>query len=384
MVQRVTDRFLSEIKKSHRVYSYVDAWGPDGTYARLRVFAGSMTADRTAQFRRTVTATLVDPTGALTPSGAAGLLTPYGTEIRPYRGVMYSDGTTEVAPLGVFRLSSAAVTESGATNNPGGGSYTGISIALTGFDRSRTVSRDKFTATYTIPTGTNVVVAIKQILGRTFTGLQYDSITTTMTTPSPIVYSVNDDPWVQATALAASVGCDLYFDATGLVVIAPTPNVRDFTAPDFTYIEGEGNTITDLGATYADDPGFNGVVVTGASIGNGTTAVQGVAWDTNPKSPTYYLGSYGRVPQFVTDTTISTAQQAQSAAASQLAALLGTTSSLSATSSVNPSYEAGDTVEVVRSPMNISGSYLVDAFTVPLGGQVTGYQQSLTLRQKSG
>lgn len=384
MTQRVSDRFIEEISGSHTVYSYVDAHGPNREVVRLKVFTGSVNVDRTAQYRRSMTCTLVDPDGELTPSGAAGLLTPYGTELRPYRGVQYSDGTTEVVPLGAFRLSQNAVIETAALNNPNGGSYTGITMTLSAFDRSRKIARDKFTAPYPIAIGTNIIVAIQQILGRTFANLQYDAISSSVVTTSAQVFSVGDDPWVSATALAASIGCDLYFDAWGTVVIAPTPSIHDLSSPDFTYIEGVQNTMTDLGATYTDDPGYNGVVVTGASVGNTTTAVQATAWDDHPASPTYYLGEYGKVPMFVNDPNISTAAQAQNAASAQLAALLGTSAQLTATASTNPSYEAGDTVAVVRSPMNVAGLYLLDAFTVPMGGSIAGHAQSLTMRQKQG
>src|SRR5512146_2193069 len=101
-MEPTTDRFKSEIRKSHRVYSYVDVTAPNLQTFRLNATGGDVQIDRTASQRRRCTVSCVDPTGTLTPTTADSILTPYGTEVRPYRGVQYDDGTTEVVPLGVF------------------------------------------------------------------------------------------------------------------------------------------------------------------------------------------------------------------------------------------------------------------------------------------
>ena len=59
--------------------------------------------------------------------------------------------------------------------------------------------------------------------------------------------------------------------------------------------------------------------------------------------------------------------------------LLGFSAQLSITAGVNPSFEAGQVVEVVRARSHVSGLYAVDAFNVPLD---VGSFQNLTLRQK--
>jgi hypothetical protein len=391
---RATDRFIAEIKKSHRVCSYVDVTSPSGHTVRLRLLDGAVNVDRTAQYRRAATMVAFDPTGTMTPSDAGGILTPLGTELRPYRGVIYSDGTVEVYPQGVFRLSYSAVTES--VGNAGGSTGTGgsgqsapsagsvpsgaIQIKMQMFDRSRSVSRNKFTSVFTIPAGKNLIDAIKLILGRTFPNLQYDAISTTLTAKAPMVFNVSDDPWTAATSIATSLGCDLYFDVDGDVVIAPPTDIDSLAAPHFEYVEGQGNTLTQLEAVYADDaPGYNGVVVTGQSVGNETPPVMAVAWDAEPSSPTYYLGPYGQVPTFVNDTNITTTVAAQTAANSLLGGILGFSAQLTATAWVNPAMEVGDVLRFVRTPLNVSGLYTPDAFTVPLMASET---QTITVRSK--
>src|SRR5690242_8158341 len=104
-MQPVTSRFLTEIRRSHEVYSYIDVTAPNQETIRLDATGGSVNVDRTADVRRRMTATCVDITGAITPTSTSAILTPFGTILQPYRGVRYSDDTTEVVPLGVFRLS---------------------------------------------------------------------------------------------------------------------------------------------------------------------------------------------------------------------------------------------------------------------------------------
>jgi hypothetical protein len=369
-VSRATDRLLAEIRRSHEVYSYIDVISPTQETLRLPATGGEVTVDRTAEIRRACSATCIDPTGILVPGDTSSLLTPYGTILRPYRGVRYGDGTTEVLPLGVFRLAKSSVDDSS------GGS---ADIKLEAYDLSRTVQRDKFVSPYVIEVGTNLIDAIKTILERTFPDLEYDAISTTRVTTAPKLYDVGDDPWKACTDLSTSLGCEIYFDVDGWVVIAPPVDIDALPSPDFTYIEGQGCIMTSLSRVFTDEPGFNGVVITGESPGDELPAVRAVAWDAEPTSATYHLGPYGEVPRFVTDQTIKTTEDAQETADQLLRNLLGFSSGLTISGIVNPSYEAGHVVQVERARSRVTGLYAVDSFNVPL--RATDLQ-SLVLRAK--
>lgn len=396
---RATARFTAEIQGSHHVYGYVEVVAPSGETVRLTTLDGQVSVDSTASYQRAATVLAVDPTGTLLPSGNGGILTPLGSEVRLYRGVIYNynpqlsidDQDTEVYPLGVFRLSQNAISETlgtaggsyglggGGANNQAVGSVNsgGVQYALQMFDRSRTVSRNAFTQTYSIPAGTSVVAAIKNIIALSFPNLNYDVLGVNSTTPAVLVFNSSSDPWQACQTLAQSIGCNIYFDVDGDVVIAPPTDISNLSSPSYTYIEGSGNTLTQLQAVYTDSPGYNGVIVTGASVSSTDPPVQATAWDTEPSSPTYYLGPYGKVPQFVSDNTITTVAQAQASADSLLAGTLGFSAQISATSTCNPALEVGDIVEFKRASLNVSGLYVIQAFTVPLRNYET---QSLTLR----
>ncbi|MFD8117100.1 DUF5047 domain-containing protein [Streptomyces microflavus] len=368
---RQTEKFYSALRKSHTMISWVDIISGNLETIRLPAIAGNVDVDRSAAIRRKLSVECVDPEGKLTPRESGEILTPHGTELRAYRGIVYHDDTPpEVCPLGVFRLARSTVTDD---------SSGGSKIQIEAFDRSRTIARDKFQVPYTIAAGVNVLAAIKDIVKRTFPAAQYDAITTTLSTTAPLLYDAGADPWTAVTDLATSMGCEIYFDVDGRIVVAPPDDINALPAPDFTYIEGQGCIMTDLTRVYSDDPGYNGVIVTGESPGDEKPPVRGEAWDMQQTSPTYRYGDYGEVPHFVTDSLVKTEEEATAAAKAILAQYLGFTSQLSISAAVNPSYEAGDIVEVVRASAGVAGLYALDVFNVPLKKDD---RQQLTLRQR--
>jgi hypothetical protein len=369
-VEIATDKFLAEIRRSHYVYSYVDVVSATQEVQRLSATGGGVTEDATAEIRRRCSITVVDSTGELTPRGVEDLLTPYGTELRPYRGVLYDDGTHEVMALGVFRISQVDVDDSV------GGSP---DIRIEGFDRSRKIARDKFTEPYSVAAGTNIVVAIKALIARTYADAEYDAISTTMVTTAPLVYDANTSPWDAITSLGVSLGCEVYFDARGRVVIAPPADIDALPSPDFSYVEGRGCTMTNISSKFTDEPGHNGIVLTGETVGDETAPVRAVVWDTEPTSPTYHLGPYGEVPDFVTDPNVKTTGEAENAARSLLQGRLGFSDQLTIVAWPNPAVNAGDVVQVERERSGATGLYAVDVITTPLAAKEAG---SLTVRKK--
>lgn len=373
-MQVVTDAFLREIRQSHEVVSYVDVTTHDNRTFRLTATDGSVNIDRTADIRRRCTVSCVDPDGTITPVNAESILTPFGTELRLYRGVRYTSGVLagaeEVVPLGVFRLSKAQVKDSvgGSTD-----------ISLEAYDLSRTVRRDKFTDVYTVATGTNIITAIKAIIGRTFSDLQFDTFASTVVSTAPLVFDADSDPWVAVTQLATSIGCEVWFTGTGVLRVAPPVDIDHLPAPVFTYVEGAGCTMLDLDVVFTDEPGFNGVVLTAQAAGSADPPIRSVVWDSEPSSPTYHLGPYGEVPMFVTNSTVTKQADADAAAAAALNQVLGFSSQLNLTAMVNPALDANDVIQVTRARSGVNAKYALDAVSIPLRANGTS---ALSLRQK--
>lgn len=369
-----TDEFYYRLRRSHEVVSYVELVAPDQEARPLKVLDGEVACDRTAQVRRSLNCRVVDPTGEITPRNAGEILTPYGTELRAYRGIKWQDKSgewvEEVCPLGVFRLSRSSIQYRADGQSD---------ISLESYDHSRTIQRDKFIQPYVIAASTNLLTAIKEIIKRTFPGAEYDAITTSMKTTAPLLLDTGADPWEAVSILARSMGCEIYFDVEGRVVIAPPPDILAQPAPAFSYYEGNDGSLIDLGREFSDDQGFNGVVVTGESPGDEKPPARGEAWDENANSPTYRYGDYGEVPMFITDNTAKTDEECTRIAKSQLALMLGAPARLSISGVVNPSYEAGEVVRVTLARSGVDNLYGVDAFNVPLAGSAT---QRLSLREK--
>lgn len=368
---RVSDRFVNELRQSHQIAVFVMVKGVNQEEVRLPVVDGNVTVDRTAATRRACSVRCVDPHGDLTPTEAGSLLTPYGTEIRPFRGVVFPDGTEEVHPLGVFRIAKASIADTT------GGSP---EISIESFDFSRTVARDKFVEPHVIDEGTSIIQAIKEIVELTIPDAEYDLTgDEERATTSPLFYDAGADPWEAVTELAASLGSEIYFDTVGTVVIAPPTDIDALPSPEFTYVEGQGCTMLDLDQVYSDEKAFNGVIVTGESPGDELPPARGEAWDEEPTSPTYRFSPYGEVPVFHSDNLIKTDEEAQDVAEQMLRGFLGVSTQLSLTSTVHPALEAGDVVEVRRARSHVSGLFAVDAFNVPLDKAGT---QQLSVRQK--
>jgi hypothetical protein len=323
--------------------------------------SGNVQVDYTAAIRRRGSINVVDNTGLLTPYNASDKLSPYGHEIRAYRGMRFIDGTTEYIPVGTLRI---------ATTN----SSKGL-IQISAFDRSRSVSRARFEQTYTIASGTNYATAIHDLIDSRLPGLTYRFTTTGSTTPL-IVFDQSSDPWASAQTMANAIGCDLYFDPLGVCVLELTSNPA--TAPVVsTYASGPTSMLLQATASMTDDPGYNGVVVDGEPP-NGTP-VHSVVYDNDPTSPTYYLGPYGKVPTFMRSTFITNQAQADGAGVAELLRNRGGTEQLKLKVLTDPCQEAGDLCYVNSPIERVDANYIAESFTIPFDASTS---TDMTMRKR--
>lgn len=366
------------VRQSHEITVEAEVWAgryvsdptdPDAAtvdHLDLDVVAGRVDLDTTRAAWRTCSVDLVDRTGLITPRTAEDYLTPYGHEIVLRRGIVYGSSRF-VVPLGVFLISDVDVSEGDD----------GVSIQLTGVDRSARISRNKWTQPVTSPAGTPVVAAIEAGLVSRWGDVTLDLIDTGDTTPL-IVYEAGDssDPWRDAQALAESVGTVLYFDADGVVRqrVPPDPTGQAAVA---SYARGEASVLLTTGRRISSEDTYNGVVVTGESS-SGSVVFSGEAWDDNPASPTYRLGPFGQVPYFVTSPLVTSTTQAQAAAVGLLQRFLGRAEAVEWESIVDPALDGLDVIEVTNDVVGVDATYVVEALTYPLTPEeaMTGRVQS--------
>lgn len=356
------------------------------------VEAGDVTVDRTAQFRRSCKIE-VTPYGAagvitdatvleqlaetLLPADADGVFTPYGNQVRILYGIRipgyvnaYLGNDFCTWQLGVFRLSSVDVSDDGTPR-----------MSISAFDHSRTISRRKNTVPWIVAAGTNYGDAAIAFCTDRLPTLVAKPHTVTDTTPQ-IIVDAESDPWKTVTDWMAAIGCEIYFDRDGELVIAEEPDPA--TDPVvWTYDDGETNPnaiLLSVNQGMTDDPGYNGIVLTSES--NTLDApIRVELWDDDPDSPTFALGPYGKVPYFTSNPLVTTYAQGAIVANSELLKVLGGTETTDFAVIPNPAHEAGDLVRVVRPLSRADTTSILDAFTIPL--EVTNSMSIRTRERRS-
>jgi hypothetical protein len=442
-------RFPAALQYSHDPVIKLEVWTPtsDGpVYSTdtpgntLRIISGTVTLDKSQAQRSQLSVQLVDPTGTMVPKTNTDLLTPWGNEIRAYRGIRYSDGTVEYVLLGTFRISKNQITESQGVPT----------MSITGYDRSRNISRN-VPFVYWPPSFPESIQ--KAILGKSFANLirvicsdrwppcQFDDTVerwealqndppheengilvggvvpdgTNFNGVGMQAFSEGTDMWAQARQYAQAVGCDLFFTRDGVCKFYRDPSFNAMSAhvtpiPVWSFVEGETAMFDQVTRTLDDSAAYNAVLVYGegstqAGTLTSTTGPVGTAWpvvDNDPTSPTYYgpgggsdfsegdnplaqpapsIGPYGSVPHIVTNNLLVSNTMVNDFAKLQLIIDLGSQTSCSIPSvAVNPAIEVDDIIEVQRQRLGLPPTlFIVSAHTIPL---TPAQQGQLTLRQR--
>lgn len=313
----------------------------------IRIDGGSVTRDLSATFRATCTVNVVDE--SLIPTSASSWLAPYGSELKIWAGYDLPSGE-ELVPLGVFRITDCS------TSRSGGG------ITVNGVDRSRSVSRARFDPNYTVSPASNYSDAIYDLIEDRIGPVTFRGVNTTRTTPL-LDFRGDDDPWEAALDMADSIGCDLYFDVDGALVLSQKLDPIEIAAV-WTFDGGEENISMTLDNSFTDEPGWNGVRVTGEPTDGPPVTV--TVYDEDTSSPTYSGGAYGRVPRLYTSPFIATEDQATEVANGFLRRERGGTQQLSMTSYVNPAIREGDAVRVVDDILGLHGVEILERVMTPL------------------
>lgn len=390
----VSTAFLAAVQTSHEVATRVEVLDDGAVTLTLdTVTDGGVTLDQTAATRGRVDVTIIDPD--LVPGDPAAALAPYGNELRVYRGVTFYETSTtdsgssggqtwdvtligggdpappevtvtrtpipELVSLGIFRIDETTVTD-----GPGG-----LEIRCAGMDRSVRMIDARFEEPYTVAEGTNVATAIQDCALAAWPAITTNLTATSITTPL-LLGDEGGDRWKFMQDLAASIGHSLYFDGDGVLVTRPVATPAG--TPTVTLAEGNGGVLLTAGRRWNRQGTYNRVIATGENPAEGTAPARGIATDENPASPTYYYGSYGKVPRFYSSQFLTTDTQAADAAQAILNRELGTTQQIDFGAVVNPALEPDDVVTITRERAGISEAHVIDSLTIPLAasGAMTG------------
>jgi hypothetical protein len=374
----LTDKFLAAVATDHVIDRQVLVKNAAGTKVLADitedVTAGSVSVDETREFRRTMSLS-INATSALIPEHPGDLLHPAtANEVWISRGVKYTDGTTELAPLGVFRLSKPVV---GDTNRPAG-----LTFTISGNDRASVVARQGWQQPYQVASGSNpggvIQAALQKLIGSIYPDLDYSGIQpSTFLYPSVIwgaTAGQQSDPMSDMQTFAAAPGQELFFDVVGNPILRPVPNPLLVPVTDSVhFVEGDNCTMTQVQKALDETVAYNGVILYCNGPGSAGPFVQKV-WDTDPSSATYFLGPWGQVPYFMTttlipastDSIVAAQQKALYMAQQQLQLILGALDTTTLQSVPNPALREGDCLKVVHARTRTNNNYVISNMTIPL------------------
>lgn len=345
-MQTVTDVFAATVTGPHQMVVEVDVLLDRVVIEEgLAVVGGSVDVDRTAQALSRCSVTFAEP--LLIPSATGGLLTPYGYELLIKRGI-----PGELVAVGVFPIQSSRLD--------------GVSLItdVSAIDRTQLVRDARFEDDYTVAAGTNYATAIEDLIADGVTGLEYLFASTTHTTPL-LVFEAQSDRWDAAQKMAGSIGCELFFDGLGRLVLRSEPDLSTAT-PALTIAEGDGGVLVSAAIELDRAPAYNKWIHSSGNAAN-TDTFTGSAVDDDPASPTYYFGPFGKKPKFFTSEFYASDAQCAAGAQADKARSVGVARGLQFAMVPNPAVTAGEVVLVRRVALGVDEVHVVDSFTVPLG-----------------
>lgn len=350
----VSEEFQRLVTKSHRVATQATLYPADGTDpVTIPIIDGTVTLDSTASVRARCDIQVADPDWI--PVVAGDKLSPFGSEIELRRGLYLSDGTTETVALGRFGIEDAEITDDG----------TGTTVRVTALDRAEQISKAKFEDAYQVDAGTDFTEAILNIVSTAFPGVEtaegFDTATS-LAIGKDVTAIQGDDAWEFAQGLATALGMVLYFDGDGYLTLRPYSDSSVVAE----IVEGENGVLLTASRNWSRTNSFNKVIVTGESTQD-DTVYQGEATDTNPASPTFYGGPFGRVPEFRTYPQITSDSHAADVAEAILAQEIGAPSTVSFGMIPNPALEPEDTVLISRPDIGVNEEHVIDSLTIGLG-----------------
>jgi hypothetical protein len=362
--------FKTAILSDHIVVSKAEIWNQDSKLTTLNIDSGQVTVSVNSGVRRTCQVNLVtDRTASnLVPDNGFDTLAPFGNELRLYRGVKFTNGSIEYVPLGVFVMTDVVISD---TND-------GVSISITGEDRSLIISRAKWTAPYQMVSGT-LEASLTAMLQNRWTDVQTSFVTTNVTV-NQVVWGTesNQDPWQDAVYLAQLVGYDLYFDVLGVAVLRRFPSL-DASTVVATYEEGQGTLITSLDRSMSSKETYNGVIYTieGSQV---ATPIRVEVWDEDTTSPTYRYGVFGNAPTFVTTNLLATEAEAIKAATSLLDTYRGAQESINWGSIVDPTLDVNDVVYIKTAGSKTDRLVIIDELDIPMSPLASMTAKARTVR----
>lgn len=333
---------------SHRQYSRVDVHTGTGALLLedLPFAGGNIRATLTSRVARRLSLQVDEQ---WYPVEVTDLLGPFGNELRAYRGVEYGDGFRVLFPAFRGRINSVNLTNGGQ-------------VAVSAVDRAGDIVDADFEAPHVSVAGL-VTDEFRRLVVEVFPDAEF-SFPDALGERTPVLVWESDRGRA-CDDLANTAGAFWYPLADGTFTMRRVPWAQEY-APLFTLADGEGGTVQASQVGRTRDNVFNSVTVI-AERTDGSAPVRFTARDTDPTSPTYYLGPYGVKARQVPVQTAAGVGQARIAAETLLRRARALTETWSLEIVPDGSIELGDTVTVAC--RGRTATQVVAGFTMPLTTQ---------------
>ncbi len=287
----------------------------------------------------------------LIPRRPSDLLTPFGTRVEVELGLELLDGSVSTVPYGVYEISSSKTRISAGDRV--------VDVGLT--DLSGRVDRYRFEQPLVIASGTDLAAMINAVItSRVGVNPNVSPVGAVLGAQRIFGLDPSTGPWSELLDVLNGFSRVAWYNRVGQVEVgSPQPDAATAYPLD---------QLTSLSADFDDLP--PNVIVVQGEAQDGSDPVWAVAMDEDPSSPTYAgtgpgTSPYGRVTKYFASPLIETEPQAQSAADTILAGLVGAGATYTLVRPYDPTVDAGDVISVG------GDARAVDAVTVNLGGDTT-------------
>lgn len=358
-MQYSTDTFWDEIKTGAKYASRVAIYIGDklkedtfygGSLLELIPDRSNVQYDRLADTRSTASLAF----RAVTSVGRDLLDPTLFPEAVIYSGV-YVGNDIEWIDMGTFPLHTTRF-------DRGAGLFANCETA----DRSGRVRDNPWRKPFQIASGTDYFNAAKLVVDDRAKGFTpaYNLGSGALTTPT-VNYSEDEDPWGAVLKLAQAAGAEAYFDRQGAVAVFPVPDPL-LQSPSLVLGPTSGVQLSPVSREISNRDVYNGVICRGEAPWL-LFPVSGEVWDDDPLSPSYRLGSFGEKPKVIGDALATTDAQCLTAATAEFRRISGVMERIEFNTLKDPRLEVGDVIEMLDDTLGVTGRYVLDTYTYPLG-----------------
>jgi hypothetical protein len=263
----------------------------------------------------------------------------------------------------------------GVFSSGGGQTGSGLFLKVKCVDPSRSISKNPWQKPFTLNTEPYDQAAVAMVTNRLPTQEDFSVVSANRTTDLLIYGLSQSDAWQDIRDLATACGFEAFFDVAGTFTFRQVRDPR-ITPPVWTFTDDATCTVTQIDRELTDDQTLNYIVVKGESTSS-QNPVSAFAYDNDPSSPTYVGGRFGAHGAVITIPSVTTAEQAQTAANAILYASIGSCETTTITTVPIPFLECGDCVTVSIGDVESDGRYVINQITTSWPGQtITCFRQS--------